>query len=113
FNAIRRLTERLCEVFGGSTLICDISTRDLEQFLDKIGPHWSNRSRNQYRSRLCRLWKYADKQGYCAEKAARNIDWRKPADTTIGILTNSEAARLLSVAPPKIIAGVAIGLLAG
>jgi hypothetical protein len=61
FNAIRRLTERLCEVFGDSRLICEISTRDLEQFLDKIGTHWSNRSRNQYRNRLFRLWKYGDK----------------------------------------------------
>jgi integrase len=109
---VRRVLKRLVENFRGK-LVSDFTTKNLEEFLNRLGPSWSARSRNQHRTKLTALWAYGEKHGYCSQKTARNIDWIKPVETVVGILLPAEAAALMSVASPKIAAGIAIGLWGG
>jgi integrase len=109
---LRRFFKRFCETFNGK-LISDLTTLDLEKFLSCIGPQWSASSRNQHRTKLTGLWFYGEKHGYCSEKVARNIDWLKPKENVIGILSPAEIAAQMSAASPKIVVGMAIGAWAG
>ena len=124
------------EVFK-KTQVADITTRDLEDFLDKlpirrrtskgvvfIGEHRKvvGRTRNNYRGALCTIFSYARKQRYltrnveteaeCITEAGEKAQ-RKDGDLRKRIYTAEEMQTILDNLPTKWIPLVVLGAFAG
>jgi integrase len=102
----------------GKRMVATITSLEIEDWLsglkdNRTGADLSPLSRGNYARALGVAFSYAVKRGYATANPVKKID--KPAAVTgdIGILTVTEAARLLESATTEVLPYIAIGLFAG
>jgi integrase len=99
----------------GSREIHTISHEDISGWMN--AQPWKLRTRENYRRDLSNLFGFAMRHGYCAKNPMSRMERATLDDTPPGILTVSEAARLLAAASlwhsGILLPYVAIGLFAG
>jgi integrase len=112
-KALRVAFGRFNESFS-KKLIHEVLTSDIQKWLDSEG--FSMITRRNYIRDLGILWAFAVQQGYCAENAARTIEYPTLDDTPPAILTIDQCVSLLNAAAdshPELLPYVAVGLFAG
>jgi len=111
-----RLTQ-FADAFNGRP-VAEVTGPQIDDWLRSLsdketGSRLSPVTRNNFRRVLVVAFNFARERGYCvgnpAEKAAR----AKVVETTIGILTVDQTARLLESTTPELVPYIAIGAFAG
>ena len=91
--------------------VATITTREIDDWLRELPVAPS--TRNHYRSIAIQAYNFAIKRGYAVENPAAATDKVKEADGNIGILSVTQAARLLEATDRELLPYIAIGLFAG
>jgi integrase len=92
-------------------LVASITTKEVSGWLLRLP--CEPQTRENYRSALSNLFAFCVGRGYSTSNPVTNAVKVKIPPKTIGILTTSEARRLLATCPESILAAVAIGMFAG
>jgi integrase len=95
----------------GDKPVCEIRTDEIDDWLR--GLRVSPISRNNSRRVIVTAFGFAVKRGYATDNPALKTDKAKVVGEAPGILSVSEAARLLEAATPDILPYLAVGLFAG
>lgn len=98
------------EKFDGQP-VATITSAEIDDWLRSIKV--STVTRNHYRRLLVLAFNFAVQRGYATGNPAEKTAKAKEAKAEIGILTITQAARLLESATPELLPYVAIGLFAG
>jgi integrase len=111
-----RLTQ-FAQCFNGKP-VAEITSPQIDEWLrglsDKeTGKRLSPVTRNNFRRVLIVAFNFAHEHGYCAGNPAEKSAKAKVIESTIGILTVEEIARLLESAAPELVPYIAIGAFAG
>jgi integrase len=98
------------EKFNGEP-VATITSAEIDDWLRslKVSPV----TRNHYRRLIVLAYNFAVQRGYAASNPADATAKAKERDRDIGILTVSQAARLLESATPDVLPFIALGLFAG
>jgi integrase len=98
------------EKFDGQ-MVATITSAEIDDWLRslKVSPV----TRNHYRRLIVVALNFAVRRGYATDNPAEKTDKAKEPTADIGILTVTQAARLLESATPDILPYIAIGLFAG
>jgi len=98
------------EKFDGQ-MVATITSAEIDDWLRslKVSPV----TRNHYRRLIIVALNFAVRRGYATDNSAEQTDKAKEPKADIGILTVTQAARLLESASPEILPYVAIGAFAG
>jgi len=91
--------------------VAAITTREIDDWLRELAVAPS--TRNHYRSVTIQAYNFAIARGYAVENPAAATAKVKEADGNIGILSVTQAARLLESTGPELLPYIAIGLFAG
>ena len=91
--------------------VATITSAELDDWLRSLNV--SPITRNHYRVLLVLAFNFAVRRGYATDNPAEKTAKAKEPKTDIGILTVTQAARLLESATPDMLPYIAIGLLAG
>jgi integrase len=107
---LRQRAGRFAASFG-ERIVATITGRELEEWLDSlnVGPQ----THNHYRNALRLAFNFAVRRGYASENPAVKTEKANVLRAAPGILTVTQAARLLEIATPNILPHIAIGLFAG
>ena len=103
----------ICLEFG-KTEVSKLCRQDIEDWLEESD--WSPRTRKNYLVTMTTVMNYALGKGYCAGNTAASIDRPILDDRPVGILTPSQAEKLLRVAKssaPDMLPALVIALFAG
>jgi integrase len=92
-------------------MVATITSAQLDDWLRSL--NFLAVTRNHYRQLLLLAFNFAVKRGYSTDNPAKNTDKAKGRKSDIGILTVTQAARLLESATPDVLPYIAIGLFAG
>jgi integrase len=92
-------------------LVASVTTKEVSAWL--LGLHCAPQTRNNYRGALHNLFNFCVARGYSPSNPVTHAVKVKVPPQTIGILTTSEARRLLLACPGSILPAVAIALFAG
>jgi len=95
----------------GSRHVAEITTSDIDQWLRQLG--LGSVSRNSFRRRLVKLFKFAKTSGWCRTVPAAESARVREVSDEIGILTPGELSGLLQVASEETIPYWTIGAFAG
>lgn len=102
---------KFCAAFPGK-MVSEFETKELTQWVQSL-EGVSNLTRNNARQNLVTLFEFGKQNGYCKDNVARAIPTFKVIETEIGIITPTEAGKLLAAADPRVLPALAIGLFAG
>jgi integrase len=91
--------------------VATITSAEIDDWLRSLNV--SPVTRNHYRRLLVLAFNFAVKRGYATDNPAEKTDKAKEKSGNIGILSVSEAARLLASAAPEVLPYIALGLFAG
>ena len=107
---LRQRAGRFAGTFG-ERIVATITGRELEEWLDSlnVGPQ----THNHYRNAVRLAFNFAVRRGYASENPAAKTEKANVLRAAPGILTVTQAARLLEIATPDILPHIAIGLFAG
>jgi integrase len=109
-NDIRSRLSVFAEKFDGQ-MVATITSAQLDDWLRSLNVLAV--TRNHYRQLLVLAFNFAVKRGYATDNPAEKTDKAKGRKSDIGILTVTQAARLLESATPDVLPYLAIGLFAG
>jgi integrase len=98
------------EKFNGQP-VATITTKEIDDWLRSLPV--SPVTRNHHRRLIVLAFNFAAKRGYAAKNPAKETEKAKEDGGNIGILTVTQAARLLESATPNVLPYIAIGLFAG
>jgi integrase len=98
------------EKFDGQP-VATITTKEIDHWLRSLNV--SAVTRNHYRRLLVLAFNFAVRQGYATANPAKEADKAKEHSGDVGILTITQAARLLESAMPEVLPYIAIGLFGG
>lgn len=103
--------------FNGKA-VSEITSTEVDEWLRTLSDSATGRrlaatTRNNFRRVLIVAFNFARERGYCVDNPAKKSAKAKPVETTIGILTVDQTARLLESAPTDLVPYVAIGAFAG
>jgi len=90
---------------------CNVTTADIQEWLDNQGPN--TQSYTNFKRVLHLLFEHAVNRSYAIDNPVAGVDKVKVHNGTPEIFTPGEIARLLAVAPPDFLPGLAIGAFAG
>jgi integrase len=110
---LRDIRSRLgvfAEKFDGQ-MVATITTKEIDHWLRSLNV--SAVTRNHYRGLLLLAFNFAVHQGYATANPAKEAAKAKKRSGDIGILTVTQAARLLESAAPDVLPYLTIGLFAG
>lgn len=104
-------------IFDGRA-IAEITSTQIDEWLRSLsdketGKRLSPITRNNFRRVLIVAFNFARDRGYCLDNPAAKTAKAKVIESTVGILTVDETARLLEKADTEIVPYVAIGAFAG
>ena len=107
---LRQRAGRFAASFG-ERIVATIRGREIEEWLDSlnVGPQ----THNHYRNALRLAFNFAVRREYASENPAAKTEKANVLRAAPGILTVTQAARLLEIATPDILPHIAIGLFAG
>ena len=107
---IRQRAGRFAASFG-ERIVATIRGREIEEWLDSlnVGPQ----THNHYRNAVRLAFNFAVRRGYATENPAAKTEKANVLRATPGILTVTQAVRLLEIATPDVLPHIAIGLFAG
>ena|SRR5215472_730630 len=91
--------------------VATITSGEIDDWLRSLNV--SPVTRNHYRRLILLAFNFAVRRGYAAENPAKETAKAKERGGVIGILTVTQAARLLECATPDVLPYIAIGLFAG
>jgi integrase len=91
--------------------VATITSREIDDWLRSLPV--SPVTRNHYRRLIVLAFNFAVKRGYATDNPADKTDKAKEPSGDVGILSVSEAARLLECATPEVLPYIALGLFAG
>jgi integrase len=91
--------------------VATITSAEIDDWLRSLDV--SPVTRNHYRRLIVLAFNFAVKRGYATGNSAEKTDKAKEKSGNVGILTISEAARLLECATPEVLPYIALGLFAG
>jgi integrase len=111
-----RLTQ-FAECFNGRP-VAEITSAQVDEWLRSLsdketGKRLAATTRNNFRRVLIVAFNFAHERGYCAGNPAEKSAKAKVIESTIGILTVEETARLLESTAPELVPFVAVGAFAG
>jgi integrase len=109
-NDLRCRLSIFAKKFDGQ-LVSTITTKEIDQWLRSLNV--APITRNHYRVLLVLAYNFAVQQGYATDNPAKATAKAKESGGDIGILSVTQAARLLEIAAPDILPYIAIGLFAG
>jgi integrase len=109
-NDIRSRLSVFAEKFDGQ-MVATITSAQLDDWLRSLNV--AAVTRNHYRLLLMLAFNFAVGRGYATENPATKTAKAKGRKSDIGILTVTQAARLLESAMPDVLPYIAIGLFAG
>jgi integrase len=95
----------------GDKPVCEIRTDEIDDWLR--GLDVSPVSRNNSRRVLRTAFNFAKSRKYCVDNPAAKTAKAKEIESTVGILTVAETARLLEAADAQLVPFIAIGAFAG
>jgi integrase len=107
---IRIRLGKFAEKFDGQ-MVATITSKDIDDWLRSLP--FSPLTRNHYRALVVLAFNFAVRNGYAAANPAVGAAKAKIVGEAPGILTVTEAARLLEAASPDILPYIAIGAFAG
>jgi integrase len=98
--------------------VAEITSSQVDEWLRNLSAKESGRrlapvTRNNFRRVLIVAFNFARDHGYCAGNPAEKTAKAKVVESTVGILTVEETARLLESAAPELVPYIAIGAFAG
>lgn len=96
--------------FNGQT-VATITGAEIDDWLRSLGV--APATRNHYRRLLVLMFNFAVRRGYASGNPAEKTEKAKERQERPGILSVTEAARLLECAAPAVLPYIAIGLFAG
>jgi integrase len=107
---LRQRAGRFAASFG-ERIVATIRGREIEEWLDSlnVGPQ----THNHYRNAVRLAFNFAVRRGYATENPAAKTEKANVLRAAPGILTVTQATRLLEIATPDILPHIAIGLFAG
>jgi len=107
---LRQRAGRFAANFG-ERIVSTISGREIEEWLEElnVGPQ----THNHYRNAVRLAFNFAVRRGYATENPAAKTEKANVLRAAPGILTVTQAARLLEIATPDVLPHIAIGLFAG
>src|SRR5262249_41408203 len=91
--------------------VATITSAEIDDWLRSLNV--SPVTRNHYRRLIVLAFNFAVKRGYATGNPAEKTDKAKEPSGDVGILSISEAARLLESATPEVLPYIALGLFAG
>jgi integrase len=109
-NDLRSRLGIFAEKFDGQ-MVATITTKEIDDWLRSLPV--SPVTRNHYRRLVGLMFTFAVRQGYAIDNPAAKTAKAKERKSDIGILTVTQAARLLESATPDLLPYIAIGLFAG
>src|SRR5260370_8342950 len=109
-NDLRYRLNNFANKFDGQP-VATITTKEIDDWLRslKVAPI----TRNHYRALIILAFNFAVRRGYATDNPAKQTDRATERSGEIGILTVTQAARLLESATPGMLPYLAIGLFAG
>jgi integrase len=107
---LRSRLPRFAGKFNGQT-VATITTKEIDHWLRSLTV--APTTRNNFRRALVTMFSYAIANGYATSNPAKESAKAKEVDTPPGILTVTQAARLLESATSELLPYIAIGLFAG
>jgi integrase len=107
---LRQRAGRFAASFG-ERITSTINGREIEGWLDSlnVGPQ----THNHYRNAVRLAFNFAIRRGYASENPAAKTEKANVLRSAPGILSVTQAARLLEIATPLVLPHIAIGLFAG
>jgi integrase len=109
-NDLRSRLNIFAGKFNGQ-MVATITSAEIDDWLRSLKV--SAVTRNHYRRLIVLAFNFAVQRGYAADNPAEKTAKAKEHSADIGILTVTQAARLLEGATPDILPDIAIGLFAG
>ncbi|HEY3899567.1 MAG TPA: tyrosine-type recombinase/integrase [Chthoniobacter sp.] len=109
-NDLRLRLGRFCKDFEGR-IATEITTADVDSWL--AGLEVAPVTRNTFRRDLRTLFSFCLSRNYCTSNPVSNVRKAKEIDGEVGILSVSQAARLLEAACDDIVPYLALGAFAG
>jgi integrase len=107
---LRQRAGRFAASFG-ERIVSTINGREIEDWLDSLGV--GPQTHNHYRSAVRLVFNFAVRRGYATDNQAAKTEKANVLRAAPGILTVTQAARLLEIAMPDVLPHTAIGLFAG
>src|SRR5439155_10204128 len=107
---LRQRAGRFAASFG-DRIVATIRGREIEEWLDSLNVR--PQTHNHYRNAVRWAFNCAVRRGYATENPAAKTEKANVLRAAPGILTVTQAARLLEIATPDILPHIAIGLFAG